>query len=425
MTNQRATTFAERSRFVQLRESGLSYAQIAAGSGWKPETVKKHCLAHRHQGIIALRPKQPGRKRRGPLSTFDPIVRWAALRVKRQHPAWGPDVVIDELRQRPSTYRCRLPCASQLAAYYQQFGSRLIKPKRRLQLPPPIEPSSADDGIVFQLDMQERLYLPQLGYFNVLNIRAPDWGLFVGSYPHPAGEKRWNRKVSQQEAREDCRQTFTVWGLPDVIQTDRDKVLVTTGEYPFPSNFTLWLVGLGITHRLIQRVIQNGCVERTHRTFDKQMLSGVDVANWSDFMTHVQAECRRLNERLPSRAKACRGQIPIQAHPEALTPKRPYQPEQETHLFDMQRVYCYLAGGRWLRHTSSKGQFKLANRVWTVGRKNRSQPVVITFDLSTKQFVVQTVMGEELKRLPSDWLTEAAIRDLPDDSVVNVRIPDT
>ena len=425
MTNQRVTTFMERSHFVQLHESGLSYRQIAVQSGWKPETVKKHCLGYQHQGVIALRPKQPGRKRRGPLSTFDPIVRWAALRVKRQHPAWGPAVVVDELQQRPSTCHHRLPSVSQLAAYFQQFGSRLIKPRRQLQLPPPVEPLPAAEGTVFQLDMQERLYVPQLGYFNVLNIRAPDWGLFVGSYPHQAGEKRWQRKVSQQEARDDCRQTFTTWGLPDVIQTDRDKVLVTTGQYPFPSYFTLWLVGLGIVHRLIQRVIQNGCVERGHRTFDKQMLSGMTATTWPDFITHVQAECRRLNERLPSRAKACRGQIPIQAHPEALTPKRPYRPEHEARLFDMQRVYRYLAGGRWLRQANSKGQFKLANRVWTVGRKHHSQPVVITFDLTIKLFLVHTVTGEALKQLPGDWLTEAAIRGLPDDPVVNGLVSDT
>lgn len=414
MTNQRVTTFSEQSLFVELHESGASYAEIAAQCGWKPETIKKHCLAYRHHGPDALRPKQAGRKLRGPLSTFDPIVRFAALRIKRQHLAWGPAVVLDELRQRPSTRHKRLPRVSQLAAYFQQFGTRLIKPRRRLQLPPSIESPPPDESIVFQLDMQERLNLPQLGYFNVLNIRAPAWGLFVGAYPHQAGKKRWNRKVSQQEARDDCRQTFTIWGMPDVIQTDRDKVLVMSGEYPFPSFFTLWLVGLGITHRLIQRVIQNGCVEHAHRTFDKQMLSGLTTDTWPEFIAHVNAECRRLNERLPSRARACHGQIPIQAHPEALKPKRPYHRDLEDDLFDMQRVYRYLAGGRWLRNASEKGQFKFANRVWTVGRKQGIQPVVITFDLPAKQFIVQTATGQELKRLPSDWLTENVIRGLPD-----------
>lgn len=375
---------------------------------------------------MALKPRRPGPVHKGLLSRFDPMVRFAALRIKRQHRAWGPAVILDELGQRSSTCCLALPSVSQLAAYFHQFGNRLIQPRRNLQLPPPIEPASRlGEPLVFQLDMQERLHLNPIGYFNVLNIRAPQWGLTVGCYPHPAGEHRWQRKVSQQEARQDCRQTFERWGLCDVLQSDHDKVLVGTGEYPFPSLFTLWLVGLAVVHRLIQRVIQNGSVERTHRTFDKQMLSGVECETWTDFLEHVVSEQVRLNERLPSRAKACQGQVPIQAHPEARSPRRPYCQEREAELFDMQRVYRYLAGGRWIRHASEKGQFKFADHVWTVGQKQGSQPVVITFDLDTKEFVIQSAEGETLKRIASDWVTETAIRDLPEKEVVKVRIEDT
>lgn len=426
MANRPATTFVDRDRFVQFHNAGMTYAQIAEQCGWKPETVKKHCLAFVHSGVAVFLPRRPGPARKGLLSHFDAIVRFAALRVKRKHRAWGPAVVVDELRQRPSTCHLCLPSVSQLAAHFAQFGTRLVQPRRRLQLPPAIMPTpAAAEKVTFQIDMQERLHLPQLGYFNVLNIRAPRLGLTVGCYPHRAGEHRWNRKVSQEEAREDCRQTFEHWGLPDEVQTDHDKVLVGTGQYPFPSLFTLWLVGLGINHGLIQRVTQNGSVERCHRTFDKQMLSGVDCDNWSAFLNHVNAEQIRLNERLPSRAKACQGKVPILAHPEALTPRRPYSSDQESCLFDMRRVYQYLTGGRWIRHASGKGQFHFADRVWTVGTHHSSQPLLITFDLLTKQFVVCSAEGHELKRLSSEWLTEAMIRGLPDDEVVKVRKGDT
>ncbi len=271
---------------------------------------------------------------------------------------------------------------------------------------------------MFQLDMQERLHLDKLGYFNVVNIRAPKWGITVGCYPHQAGEKRWERKVSQAEAREDCRETFERWGLPDILQTDLDKVLVCTTETPFPTDFILFLVGLDILHRSIRRVTQNASVERSHRTFDKQMLSGVETETWPDFLAHVQSELTRLTERIPSRANACQGQIPTQAHPEALTPKRPYRRDLEDQLFDMQRVYQYLAGGKWIRHTSPKGQFHFADRVYSVGVAYRSQYVTITFDLETRQFIVHSQTGEEVKRLSSDWLTEARLRGLPEYEVV-------
>jgi hypothetical protein len=128
------------------------------------------------------------------------------LRLKRQHPAWGPAVILDELQQRASTRERRLPHVSELAAYFQQFGARLVQPRRHLQLPPPVTPlPPTADRVMYELDMQERLFLPALGYFNVLNIRAPRWGLTVGCYPHPAGQQRWSSKVSQDEARDDCR----------------------------------------------------------------------------------------------------------------------------------------------------------------------------------------------------------------------------
>jgi len=413
MSYRNATTFEERQQFVQLHQQGATYAEIAQACGWKPETVRKHCQAFHHEGVSALHPQTPGPLPSGPLSTFDPVVRFAALRLKRAHPGWGPAVILDELHQRRSTRHRRLPQVSQLAAYFQQFGSRLVQPRRHLQLPASVTPSVPDaDRLVFQLDMQERLYLPALGYFNVLNVRAPRWGITVGCYPHPAGRKRWSCKVSLAETRDDCRHTFEQWGLPDVIQTDHDKVLVPSGEYPFPSCFTLWLVGLGIQHTLIQRVTQNGSVERCHRTFDKQMLSGCTATDWPTFRQYVAAELVRLNERLPSRAKACHGQVPLVAHPEARLARRPYRRDHEDQLFSMACVYAYLANGRWVRRASTHGQFKFADYVWNAGRRFEHQSVVITFAADTHAFVVSTLEDAEIKRLPSDWITEAAIRGL-------------
>jgi hypothetical protein len=423
MAARHVTTYAEREQFVQLHQAGESYTAIAACCGWNRETVRRHCRAFRRTGLAGLRLKRPGPVAGGPLSRFAPVVRLAALRIKRLHPAWGPAVVLDELRQRPSTRDLALPHVSQLAAYFQQFGPRLVQPRRHLRLPPAVPVVPADHpALLYQLDMQERLVLPGLGYFNVLAIRAPQWGITVGYYAHPAGEQAWQRKVSQAEARQDCRHTFARWGLPDVLQTDRDKVLTATGEYPFPSWFTLWLVGLGIEHRLIQRVIQNGSVERSHRTVDKQMLSGAACPDWPAFHAHIAAELVRLNERLPSRAKACRGQIPLLAHPEAQTPRRPYCPECEAQLFEMQRVYTYLGRGRWVRHASTHGQLSFADLIWNAGRSYEGQKVVVTFTPDSHEFVISTADGAEIKRMSGAWVSETAIRGLSDDEIVKARI---
>ena len=407
MPPHHATTYADRDKFVQLHRAGQSYRQIAAQTGWSWATVRDHCRA--------VGDNQPARRLgrpRGLLGSFDPRVRFAALRLKRRRPGWGPIVILDELSQQPHLRGCRLPRPSQLAAYYRQFGSRLVRPQYHRRLPPPVVPLPAyPERIVFQLDAQERLSLPRLGRFNLLDIRAPGWGVLVGCYPHPAPR---GERISLAQSRDDCRLTFEAWGLPEVLQSDHDKLLVNTGDYPFPSWFTLWLVGLGIHHQLIQRVTQNGCVERSHRTSDKQMLLGMDPADWPTFLAHVVHEQVRLNERIPSRAKACHGQPPLVAHPEALTPRRPYTRAGEAALFEMSRVHAYLAAGRWVRLSSDRGQFTLADRVWTVGSAYAHQVLVIQFDLAQGLFNITTTSGTWLKALPSDWLTPELLRGLPE-----------
>jgi hypothetical protein len=346
----------------------------------------------------------------GCLRSLDPLVRFAALRLKRQHPGWGPTVILDELSQLAQLRDRRLPGRSQLAAYYQQFGSRLIRPHLHRQLPPAAAPlPKPPEQIVFQLDAQERLSLPRLGVFNRLDIRAPGWGLLVGCYPHSAPS---NQRISLAQTRHDCRATFADWGLPDVVQTDHDQLLVSSGNYPFPSDFTLWLVGLGIHHQLISRVTQNGSVERSHQTCYKQMVHGSDPADWPSFLAQVRHEQQRLNERLPSWAKACQGQVPLVAHPEARTPRRPYTHAVEADLFDLRRVHAYLAAGRWVRLTSNRGQFNLGDRVWTVGSAHARQPVVIHFDVADVCFTVSNSNGTQIHTLPSDWLSAARIRGL-------------
>jgi hypothetical protein len=406
MPASRRTSFVDQDQFIQLHRAGQSYHAIGRQLGWARETVRKYCRA-------AGRPPAKLGRPEGFLRRVGPLVRFAALRLKRQHPGWGPIAVLDELSQLPQLAGQRLPSRSQLAAYDHQFGDRLVTPSLHRRLPPPSAPlPDYPQRIVFQLDAQERLSLPRLGRFDRIDIRAPGWGLLVGCYPHPAER---NQRVSLAQTRDDCRATFEQWGLPDVLQTDHDQLLVSSGNYPFPSDFSLWLTALGIHHYLIARVIQNGSVERSHRTCDKQMVRGSDPADWPTFLALVQAEQVRLNERLPSRAKACQGQVPLVAHPEARTPRRPYRRDTEAQLFDLGRVHTYLALSRWIRLTSDRGQFNLGDRVWSVGSAHAHQPVVITFDADAKCFTVTSQAGTFLKHLPSDWLSPARIRGLPDE----------
>ena len=75
--------------------------------------------------------------------------------------------------------------------------------------------------------------------------------------------------MSWKDVRCALREAFSHWGFPLRVRTDRGKQFIGTERSVMPSLFSLWLVGLGIEHRLNEKPHSpqlNGGVERMHRT---------------------------------------------------------------------------------------------------------------------------------------------------------------
>jgi hypothetical protein len=276
------TTLADRQQIVALKKAGQSHNSVAAATGWHTETVRKVWRNYKRSAEAGLMAVKVGRPATGPLSTFDPLVRHVALRLKRERPHAGPDVILADMAVRPSLRGMRLPSSSSLGAYFSSFGDRLVIPRRRLQLPgqrSKLSPATAVHEC-WLLDFDEKLNWSGVGWTNVMNITDLRTGIKIGSYVHPAGSPPKRHLISWEQIQANLRIAFHCWGLPDRIRTDRDRRLVAPGEYPVPMPFTLWLTGLGIQHEIIQRVTQNGGVERFHRTWEGRLL---DLALGSDW----------------------------------------------------------------------------------------------------------------------------------------------
>ena len=127
---KRYTDYADQQTILRLRGEGLVYGKIAQETGWSYETVRKVCRAGKPQSVCVL-----GRPAQGVLSSFDPRVRFACLKIKLRHRGWGAEVVRAELEKRAWAKEIKLPCASQIGAYFSQFKERLVKVRRHLQLP--------------------------------------------------------------------------------------------------------------------------------------------------------------------------------------------------------------------------------------------------------------------------------------------------
>ena len=86
----RRTTLADRQQIVALKKAGKSHQAVAEATSWSIETVRKVWCEYQNSGETKAK---VGRPATGRLSSFDPLVRYVALRRKLERPNAGPDVI--------------------------------------------------------------------------------------------------------------------------------------------------------------------------------------------------------------------------------------------------------------------------------------------------------------------------------------------
>jgi hypothetical protein len=78
-------------------------------------------------------------------------------------------------------------------------------------------------------------------------------------------------------------------------------------------------------------------------------------------------------------------------------------------MLDMQRVYEYLAQGRWFRRTSLQGQFSLGAHRYNAGTDLSNQTLEIAFDPQTCELICLSEDGTRELRRTTQGLTKAAL----------------
>jgi len=422
MPATRATTIQQRQAIAALRSQGHSYQAVAQQLGLSFWTVRKWARQAKQGGLAAL-VSVMGRPATGPMAEMDPRVRYVALRLKRQHPTWGAAYILKKMSERPSLRGLGLPDATSLWRYWRRFGERLW-PKRR-----PAEAKFPPAGVahgVWQMDAKESVPVAGVGVVTIHQARDEFGRATVMHRVHPAPAPAQRVvKLTTEQVQQDCRLAFSQWGLPAAIQTDRASIFLDKDPTPYPTRLTLWWLGLGIEHRLIPRHTpkRNGTVERSHRTLDERTLRDREFDGAADLQHQVDADWHELNAECPSRAKGCHGQPPLVAHPDLLTPRRPYQPEWEAALFDLTRVDAYLSQHSWVRVVSQVGQVSLGGYCYGLGVAWARQTITIHFEPSAHQFVFTQIRPERKRdahlpelapiQLPAQGLSVEDLTGLP------------
>jgi hypothetical protein len=395
-----------RREFFYRHLSGKSYAEIASESGYSKECVRYWCRRQKKGGSVTSHYPGPAT---GLLQRFHPLVRYVVLKLRLQHPGWGPGPISLGLKKRASLVHRTLPSISQIGRYLHQY-ERFRRKKRAA--PAPVRPKQpTKTGQRWQMDFKMGIALTDRTQVNLFTVCDPFAEACLGAQVFPAGQVgQAPKKVTQEQVRSFLRACFAHWQLlPSELQTDGESVLVANrGPNDFPTSFTLWLEGLGVHHLVTrpQRPTDNSEVERMHRTVHNFALKGCRLSDIAEINASLQESVTTLVYELPSHAQHCDGLAPIQAHPELATPASPFQPETELAHFDLERVDRYLAQFSWERRIGKTGQIDIGAHVYSLGRAQARKLVTIRYDPDTRELVCFAQLegtgkdGEELKRHP-------------------------
>lgn len=396
-------TLAEKEQIYRAKLRGCTLPALARDLGCSLSCVRKWWRCGRNGGLEGLQTVRRGRRTRGLLSQFAPTVASYALTYKRAHPGWGPKRVRLELQATPALAALALPSHSRLAVFFKQHCPEVVRPRRGARLPGVRPPQATIVHEIWQLDNQEGIRLQDQTVATICNIREPLGAAILASHVFEVTTaKRW-RKLHFAELRTVLREAFAEWGtLPESIQTDNELALAGDARDRFPSRLTLWLCGLGIVHRFIRpgQPRDQPQIERTHRTLDGLAFSVATLQNCGTLQCALTQERQIHNTAFPSEASDCAGRPPLCAHPELLTPRRPYRIGAEVALFDLQRVYTLLATLNLERRADQVGQLMLGRVRYSIGRQHAGQVVHATCLVETAEWSFTDADGAEVARRP-------------------------
>jgi transposase InsO family protein len=304
------------------------------------------------------------------------------------------------MKKRSSLKGLRFPSESSIGRYLHQWER--FRRRRKFEVVRERLRQAQQVHQRWQIDFKMEIPLKDGSLVNLCTIRDPIGEACIGAFVFPAGRRKPGKRVTLEQLRCALRLCFARWNtLPKEVQTDNEALFVGAAWDPFPSQFTLWLLGLGIAHVLIRsgKPTDNAEVERCHRTINEYAIIGNEDADPAGLQAILDEAVEELCFQLPSRAEGCRGLAPIQAHPELMQPQRPFQPENELALFNLQAVDAYLATLVWQRKVGKTGQITMsgARERYSVGRAYARQQVLVRFDPLDRHYVFF---------LPSDLETE-------------------
>jgi transposase len=399
-----AISLRKRILIEELSQLGESDQQIAAKVGVSLATVGKWRRRQQQPGTSIVN-SQMGRPKRGALSTY-PVELVAVLRKWRtNHPGWGPNTLWAELSKHPAWQGQPLPSRASIARWLKAEG--YVKHyEKHGRLPQVVSPARYCHE-EWEMDAKGHEPIPSLGLISLIQVNDVYSRAKLVSYPCWVGQERIERYPNTGDYQLVLRRAFVEWGLPDRLAVDRAHVFFDVNtETPFPTHFHLWMLALGVqvTFGRPAQPRDQAMTERSHQTWWWQAVQGQSFDQLEQLWQALETRRSFLNEDLPCRTLD--DQAPLVAFPQARQPRRPYRPEWEENLLDLQRIYTFLGPCHWVRVSSSVGTVSLGGHNYSLGKDWYNREVNVCFDPQQHTFIFIDPSRSE-KRLPIRWLSKA------------------
>jgi transposase len=397
----RTTILEERIEIGERWEAGQTDPEIAKAMDRSVGVVRKWRRKYQREGRAGLA-SHMGRPPTGALGSFPEPVRKAIREMREENPGWGPDTIRAEWDKDPTRKGLPRPSRSRIAAFLNEEG--YTRPyERHTELAQPEKENVEEVHEEWEMDAQGVINVSALGQVSIINAIDVRSRLKVESFPcldtsHP------NTKDYQLV----LRRAFLQYGLPERISLDHDSVFYDNASpSPFPTTIHLWLIALGIEVRFIEDPppTEHNLIERTHQTMYQQAVADQTFTDGGALEVRLTERRHFLNYDFPTEALDDRA--PLEAYPEAVHSGTPYRPEWEEAMLDLERVYDYLARGRWFRRTSAQGQFSIGAQRYNAGKDFAEQQLEITFDSQTRELVCRSEDGESEIRFSIQGLNKS------------------
>jgi transposase InsO family protein len=405
MIQRAPLTEAEKQYLLQGKRAGTRLCQLAEDLHCALITARKWWRHGRDQ----TQPRRRGRPAKGILSSYPTELVERAVALKRSHPHWGPANVKLELQEQLRLASADLPSEARLAALFKSRCPEAVQPRQHTHYPEKPLSTAHYPHQRWQADAQEKIRLTSGELATILNIRDEWSGVIIGSCAFMTTTAQGWRKLTLVEVQRALRQAFAEWGRPRELQTDHEVVYTGSPAADFPAAFSLWLLGLGVTHvtgRSRRPTDQAEC-ERTHRTVGDMAWKDEPCETVAQLQTLLDQRRRRYNQEYPSHAAHCQGQPPLTACPSARYSGRSFRADTEWEIFHMEWVERELARHVWTRQVSDSGNVSIGNHLYAVGRAYAGQTVAVSYQPARHAFHFELADGATVAEVPARALAQA------------------